>query len=83
MAQLLFFGKLADIAGVRQRELSLPAGVETVAALRDHIAAGDAELGVALMAPSVKFVVNEAIVSDDARISDADEVAFLPPVSGG
>ena len=81
MARLLFFGKLADVAGERLREVSVQGG--TIDSLVSSLAADDAVLGAALNEKSVRYVVNEAIVGRDTVISDDDEIAFLPPVSGG
>jgi len=82
MARLLFFGKLGDIAGGRERDVPLQ-GVNSVSALIEKIEAGDAVLGEALRSPSVRCIVNEDMISGDAKITDADEIAFIPPVSGG
>ncbi len=83
MARLMFFGKLADLAAGRERDWPLDGEARTVAGLIDAIAAADAALGAALSAPSVRCAVNEAMVGRDAPIADGDEIAFLPPVSGG
>lgn len=83
MARLLFFGKLADSAASREADWPLGSDTRTVAELIEAIAEKDAALGEALSAPSVRCAVNEAIVERDAPIADGDEIAFLPPVSGG
>ncbi|MEO1241930.1 MAG: MoaD/ThiS family protein [Pseudomonadota bacterium] len=83
MARLLFFGKLGDLAGGRMREQSLPKDVVTIDQLIAVITADDAALGEALAAPSVRFIVNEKMADAGGAISDGDEIAFLPPVSGG
>ncbi|MHA7871888.1 MAG: MoaD/ThiS family protein [Hyphococcus sp.] len=83
MARLLFFGKLGDLAGGRLREEALPDGVATVTALVAAIGDRDPALGDALSAPSVRVVVNETIAARDASVGADDEIAFLPPVSGG
>ena len=83
MARLLFFGKLGDIAGGRVRDFPLPEGVCSIAALKEALGADDASLASALQEPSVRLVINEEIASADAAITDEDEIAFLPPVSGG
>lgn len=82
MARLLFFGKLGDLAGAREREMAL-GDARTVAALIDALGSGDSALGAALNAASVRYAVNEAMAPRDAAIADSDEIAFLPPVSGG
>ncbi|MEM9168090.1 MAG: MoaD/ThiS family protein [Pseudomonadota bacterium] len=83
MARLLFFGRLADRAGGRRRERSLGDDVLSVADLIAALAAEDAALGDALRDISVKYVVNETVVGVDYPIGDDDEIAFLPPASGG
>lgn len=83
MARLLFFGKLGDLAGGRTREMKLDATTRTVAQLIDLIGKNDSELGRALGEPSIRFIVNEKIVSASQNIMHEDEIAFLPPVSGG
>ncbi len=82
MARLLFFGKLGDIAGGRARDFPLGAA-NTVSALKAAIAKGDPVLGDALAAASVRCIVNEEMTHGDAAITDDDEIAFMPPVSGG
>lgn len=83
MARILFFGKLGDIAGTRARDVAIGANVKTVSDLRDVLSAENAGLGAALTEKSVRCIVNEAMAPMDAAISDSDEVAFIPPVSGG
>ncbi len=83
MARILFFGKLADAAGGRSRDLALGEGSKTVSDLIETLGAGEAPLAEALNEKSVRFIVNEMVAGRDAAISDEDEIAFLPPVSGG
>ena len=35
------------------------------------------------LAPSLMISINQAYVERDAELKDGDEVAFIPPVSGG
>ncbi len=83
MARILFFGKLAEAAGGREREWPLEPGTRTIDDLVTAIGADEASLGEALNEKSVRFIVNEMIAARDASIGDEDEIAFLPPVSGG
>lgn len=82
MARLLFFGKLVDAAGARECDVAAPAGA-SVASLKRLLGERDPALGAALAAPGVRAVVNEQIVDDAAAVADSDEIAFIPPVSGG
>ena len=79
MATLLLFGRLAEQAGWRQKSIALPADVTDIAGLRAHLAAVTPEIA----AISTRAAVNRALVSETALISDNDEIAFMPPMSGG
>ena len=83
MAQLVFFGKLQDLAGGRDRTLCLPDGVATAGGLVHYLAGNEPVLADAINSDGVRIVVNEAFADFDAAITDQDEIAFLPPVSGG
>jgi sulfur-carrier protein len=81
MARVLLFGPLRDLAGWRERTLDpVPASLGD---LRAQLAAEDSELGAALAAPGVQVALDQTLVRGDAVLSDASEVAFLPPMSGG
>ena len=76
---MLLFGRLADLAGWREREI--PAA--SLAALRGVLAAEDPALFEALQAPAVLTAVDQALVTLDVALRPDTEVAFLPPMSGG
>ena len=79
MARVLLFGRLADLAGWRERTVE----ASSIARLRDLLAADDVELGEALAGPGVQVAVDKAIVRGEAFLAAGAEVAFLPPMSGG
>lgn len=80
-ARVLLFGRLADLAGWRERLVDpTPAALS---ALKRALAAEDARLGEALAGPGVQAAVDKRIVRGDAPLPPACEVAFLPPMSGG
>lgn len=84
MTQLLFFGRLRDIAGYSATTRDLPASVGTVAELRAWIRGEDPLLGAAISAPEVRVAVNQAMcINEQDCIRGAYEIAFMPPLSGG
>lgn len=76
---MLLFGRLADIAGWRDRDVD--AG--SLSDLRAALAASDAALGEALAGPGVQAAVDKTLLRGDVALSATSEVAFLPPMSGG
>jgi molybdopterin synthase sulfur carrier subunit len=79
--RVLLFGRLADIAGWRERTLD-PAPA-SLAALRALLAGEDAALGEALLGKGVQAALDRQIIRGDAALAPGAEVAFLPPMSGG
>jgi molybdopterin synthase sulfur carrier subunit len=79
MARVLLFGRLADLAGWRERDVA----AATIGELRNALAAMDPDLAEALAGPSVQIAVDKALVRGEAALTAASEVAFLPPMSGG
>ncbi len=54
-----------------------------MSALIGVLEAGDQLLGSALVDPRIRYALNGAIVDRETLVEDDDELAFLPPVSGG
>ncbi len=74
-------GRLRDVAGWRERVIDpLPA---TLFALRERLSLEDEALGEALAGKGVQAAVNKALARGDVALKPGDEVAFLPPMSGG
>ena len=77
MNKVLFFAHLRDAVG--EDFLRIDATGKTVAALKEELA-GLYDL------PNMNTVmtaVNEEFAQDEDVIADGDEIAFIPPVSGG
>jgi molybdopterin converting factor subunit 1 len=74
------FARLRDVAGAADLERDLAPGA-TVNALWDALATEFPALKD--HRGSVSCAVNAEYARMDARLADGDEVAFLPPVSGG
>ncbi len=78
MARVLLFGRLADVAGWRSREVE----GSSLADIRAVLAA-DAMLAEALAGKGVQVAVDKTIVRGEAALTATSEVAFMPPMSGG
>ena len=78
--QVLFFGILKDISGSSGEELEIAAGT-TLGSVFDHYAARFA--GFEHQRNSVLLARNHDFGTPETPLADGDEVAFLPPVSGG
>lgn len=75
-----FFATYRDITGLRETAVSLAAG-STVEDLVRRLIEEYPQLGV--HRTSMLFAVNEEFADPGARLAAGDEVALLPPVSGG
>jgi molybdopterin converting factor subunit 1 len=77
---VLFFASLRERMGRGDADWDLSDGA-TVAELWKDLRTEPPLLGQ--VTGSVRFVVNREYVGEDHRLSPGDEVAFIPPVSGG
>lgn len=77
---LKLFGSLREAAGTRTLELELPAGAK-IEDLREALAARLP--GAARFGPRVAVAVNQELAPPGTALAEGDEVALLPPVSGG
>ncbi len=78
--KVLFFGILKELTGHAEQTLEVPSGT-TLGSLFDHCFHTVETLRD--KQSSILFARNREFVSADAVLTDNDEVAFLPPVSGG
>ncbi|QOV94511.1 MoaD/ThiS family protein [Novosphingobium sp. ES2-1] len=78
MAKLVFMGRLEDAAGLSEMAVQ-PGPVERV------LATLDPALAVQLLGEKVRMALNGRLLTDVGGIvlGQGDELAFLPPVSGG
>jgi sulfur-carrier protein len=77
-ARLVFLGRLEDLAGAAEREVE-PGPLEAI------LATLEPELAIALLDERVRIAFNGELLPEPVAIvlSAGDELAFLPPVSGG
>jgi molybdopterin converting factor subunit 1 len=78
--KVLFFGQLKDVTGKAEDCLDLAEGARIDGVFR-HYAAKFPRLGE--MARSIVMARNQEFAELSAPVADGDEIAFLPPVSGG
>ncbi|MCK9382827.1 MAG: molybdopterin converting factor subunit 1 [Sulfuritalea sp.] len=81
--KVLFFAGLREALGTGSEAVILPAGIGTVGALRDHLAARGEPWSVLATTKNLRAAVNQQMVGLEAAIKPGDEVAFFPPVTGG
>lgn len=77
--KLLFLGKLADLAGALEREAEAPLDWGSL------VEGLEGPLADAVTGDKVKLAVNGIVLPEKTALfaGDGDEVALLPPVSGG
>jgi len=80
--QVRLFAVLRERAGRDSLEVEVAEGA-TVAEALQALAAANEPLGAALEAMAVVMAVNRSYVGEDATLSAGDELALIPPVSGG
>jgi molybdopterin converting factor subunit 1 len=74
-----FFARLRELAGAENEALQVPPG-STLADVYEALRAKHPALPVRA---SVRGALNQEFAGWDDRVSEGDEVAFIPPVSGG
>jgi molybdopterin synthase catalytic subunit len=78
--KVLFFGQLKDVVGAAEDRVELPEGAsveDLLAHYRKRYPRWEE------FRPSLAVAVNQEYAESGARLAGGDEVAFLPPVSGG
>ena len=82
MAHISFLGRLADVAGYAQ---GIYVGDNTLLNIIASLADTNPELSAALSEPSIRAAINLDLVpvGENPIVAHGDELAFMPPVSGG
>jgi len=84
MLEVWFFARLREAMGRERRSLPLAAPGLTVEELLHALEAEIPGARAQLTAPGIRLAVNQAFVEDEAFVlNPGDEIAFLPPVTGG
>jgi molybdopterin converting factor subunit 1 len=77
---VLAFARVREILGSNETDMELP-GASTVRDLWNILAERHGDL--TRFESSIRFARNGTIVQPQTQLHDGDEVALLPPVSGG
>ena len=78
--KVLFFGMLKDVAGRAEDQLDLEDGA-TLGRVFEHYSSQFPRIRE--MAGSILLARNQEFAGPATQLADGDEIAFLPPVSGG
>lgn len=81
MINVLFFAQVRELIGCDKLELE--STFKDVEQLRAQLATKSDRWALALESGKLLAAVNQTLVSFDHQLSDGDEVAFFPPVTGG
>jgi len=77
---VLFFGMLRDLVGRPSEESDFPPGADLRAVFNAY---ADRFPRVRELAPSIVIARNQEFADPATPVAEGDEIAFLPPVSGG
>ena len=82
--KILYFAWLRERVGRGEEDVTLPEDVATVGQLVTWLRARSPGHEAAFsQGRLVRCAVNQDFATPDAAVSDRDEVAFFPPVTGG
>jgi molybdopterin synthase sulfur carrier subunit len=80
MINILFFARLKDQIGQAELQLGDDMAGKTLAELQQELIAQGM---TALQDDSIRIALNQNFCNADAIVKAGDEVAFMPPVTGG
>ena len=84
MADILYFASLAETLGMKSEQVELSAGCKTVADLVKLLSARGEPFGAAFGGSTrILVAINQEMSEPAANITNTDEIAFFPPVTGG
>lgn len=79
-----YFAWLRDHTGCAQEQLACPPDVKTISDLMSVISARSAaHAGAFAQDGIIRVAINQEFASFEDAISDEDEIAFFPPITGG
>ena len=82
MIRLIYFASLRTIAGKDEETLDLDQET-TIQQLGERIRETKPKIGEMILGKKIMVAVNQDVAQLDTVVKDGDEIAFLPPFSGG
>jgi molybdopterin synthase sulfur carrier subunit len=82
MATILYFARLGEQLDTSSEELSLN-DMSTIRQLVEHLQERGKPWSSEFESGRVLVAINQEMSDFDSAISDSDEIAFFPPVTGG
>jgi len=82
--RLLYFAWVKEKTGIAAEDVALPETVATIAELIAWLKTRGPEFAHAFdQAEVIRTAIDQSHARHDAKIADAREIAFFPPVTGG
>ena len=82
--KVLYFARLKEVLGLNEETVQLSRGRNSLTDLRDVLCSREGSWKKELSdSKVVRVAVNQELTTEDVTLSDEDEVAFFPPVTGG
>ena len=84
MLKIHYFAHLREQLGRESDDLVLPDGIVNVAELIEFLQNKDPTINeIFESTPKILVAINQVVVSRDSKITQNDEIAFFPPMTGG
>ena len=84
MLKILYFAHLREQLGRECDDLVLPDEVANVAELIEFLKNTDPVVNdIFESTPKILVAINQVVVSRDSEVTQNDEIAFFPPMTGG
>ena len=82
--KIQYFASIREALDRNEESLELPSGVNSVEALIEHLLMVNPHFSSVFNTDKkVLVAVNQTVVGREHALSDNDEVAFFPPMTGG
>lgn len=82
--KILYFAWMREHTGCSTEEIRLPENVTTISELAVYLRGRSAGYDTALRnLKTVRVAINRKYANLESPITDSDEIAFFPPVTGG